>query len=170
MWICNRCQTSNKDGYAQCVQCSAPRNARRFGAGTPVTAPSVHQAAAPPRRMQQPEVEEQAPTSAPPPPPRRHTIPAPQPAPGRAAGGFVRVIGILLAVLLPLLLIALAVFQYDTVSPVVLGLFFKTPATLSPIISYVIYGLLALIAALITLVPGLSLWALGHLARGIRRR
>ncbi len=162
MWICNRCQTRNKDGYAQCVQCSAPRNARRFGAGTPVTAPSVHQAAAPPRRMQQPEVEEQAPTSAPPPPPR--------PAPGRAAGSFVRVIGILLAVLLPLLLIALAVFQYDTVSPVVLGLFFKTPATLSPIISYVIYGLLALIAALITLVPGLSLWALGHLARGIRRR
>lgn len=169
MWICNRCQTSNKDGYAQCVQCSAPRNARRFGAGTPVTAPSVHQAAAPPRRMQQPEAEEQVSTSAPPPPPRRHAIPAP-PAQSRSPGGFVRVIGILLAVLLPMLLIALAVFQYDAISPVVLGLFFKTPATLSPVISYVIYGLLALIAALVTLLPGLSLWALGHLARGIRRR
>ena len=36
MWICSRCQTANKDGYAQCVQCSAPRNARRFGAGTPL--------------------------------------------------------------------------------------------------------------------------------------
>lgn len=41
MWICSRCQSANKDGYTQCVQCSAPRNARRFGAGTPVGSPSV---------------------------------------------------------------------------------------------------------------------------------
>ncbi|NLX83046.1 MAG: hypothetical protein GXZ04_04440 [Clostridiales bacterium] len=167
MWICNRCQTSNKDGYAQCVQCSAPRNARRFGAGTPVTAPSVHQEAAPQRRMQQPMAEEQAPLA---PSPRHHPLPGPQTLPGRSAGGFVRVIGILLAVLLPLLAIALAVLQYDAIRLVVLGLFFKTPATLSPVISYLIYGLLTLIAALITLLPGLCLWALGHLARGIRRR
>ena len=35
------CQTSNEEGYARCLQCGASRTARRFGAGTPVAAPSV---------------------------------------------------------------------------------------------------------------------------------
>ena len=45
MWICSRCQTSNEEGYARCLQCGASRTARRFGAGTPVAAPSVADAA-----------------------------------------------------------------------------------------------------------------------------
>ena len=91
MWICSRCQTANKDGYAQCVQCSAPRNARRFGAGTPLNAPSV-QAASGERRMQQPESREE-PSS-----PRRHPNAQPHMKARRAPGGPVRLVGILLAI------------------------------------------------------------------------
>lgn len=164
MWICSRCQTANKEGYSQCVQCSAPRNARRFGAGTPVSAPSV-QTASPERRMQQPDTGSQ---ELPPPPiTRRQAVPAAPPR--RANGGFIRWVGILLAVLLPALTLLLAVLRYKVASPVVFSLFGNPFHYEDSIMGYMVYGLVTLIALLLTLVPGLSLVALSRLM-GLGRR
>ncbi|HPY94768.1 MAG TPA: hypothetical protein PLR12_05025 [Clostridia bacterium] len=191
MWICSRCQTANKEAYTQCVQCSAPRNARRFGAGTPLSAPSV-QAAAPERRMQAEEPQEA------PPPLRRQPKPAADAGAPRPAGGFVRAAGLALAVLLPALTLLLAVLRADLLKPLVEGLFLgggseavQAPVqgagfvvgaaeSLAPVaesagapqalLGWVIYVATALAAALLALAPGLSLYALGHIARGVRRR
>ena len=199
MWICNRCQASNKDGHAQCMQCSAPRNARRFGAGTPVDAPSVQQVAGSQRRMQPapaPNNPEQ-PVMPPPPLRRQGTLPVAAPhAPAKSAGGFVRLVGLLLAILLPLVVLLLAVLKLSDIKPVVEELFLgkapavaavaaqvtdavtdavpavtsSSPGILHTILGWVIYGAGAFVATLLALVPGLSLWSLGHLGRNIRRR
>ena len=200
MWICNRCQASNKDGHAQCMTCSAPRNARRFGAGTPVEAPSIQQAAGSQRRMQvqpAPGPAEQ-PVMAPPPPRQRQgTLPVPPSQPDfKPAGGFVRLVGLLLAILLPLVVVVLAVLRLDSLKPVMEELFLgkapalipaasqvadaaadAAPATaaagpglLHSILGWVIYVASALVAALVAMVPGLSLWSLGHIGRNIRKR
>lgn len=163
MWICNRCQTANKEGYTQCVECSAPRNARRFGAGRPVEAPSI-QVAAPERRMREPEPQDQ---NAPPPPVTRRPVEAPQPSPRRAAGGFIRLVGLLLSVLLPLLTALIAVLRHDVISPVINSLFFKPPAPEA--LGYAAYGVMALAAVLLTMAPGLALVALSRLM-GLARR
>ncbi len=166
MWICSRCQTANRDGHSQCVECSAPRNARRFGAGTPVSMPSV-QTAAPERRMQPPVSRE-----TPPPPTRRSVQPSAEPVspPGRMPGGFVRLAGLLLSLLLPLLVLLLAVIRFDAVHPLVTGIFFKPDAAVPPFFSYLAYGVSTLAALLLSLAPGLSLWALGRLTGGLRKR
>lgn len=164
MWICNRCQTANKEGYTQCVQCSAPRNARRFGAGRPVVAPSV-QTAAPERRMQPPEPTAQ---EAPPPPVSRRAAQASPAPPRRAAGGFIRLVGILLSVLMPILTVLLAVLRHDVISPVISGLFFKPPVP--EVLGYVAYVLMAFVAALLAMAPGLALVALSRLMGLARRR
>ena len=163
MWICSRCQTANKDGYIQCVQCSAPRNARRFGAGTPVSTPSV-QAVSPERRMQAQEDKE--PTGS----PRRQASQETTPRVPRTPGRFIRLTGLLLSLLLPLLVLALAVLQFELLYPVITGLFFKPEAPVPAISGSILYGFSVFTALLTALVPGLSLWTLGHLARGIRRR
>lgn len=180
MWICSRCQTANKDGHSQCVQCSAPRNARRFGAGTPVAAPSV-QTASPERRMQQPVEEAPAPETSRRQPTARPPLTTPQPS-----GGLVRLVGRLLAILLPLVVLLLAVLRLDILKPVIEELFLgKAPAAalaplaenasaaaggLRPVLGWVAYACTALVAALAAAAPGLGLFALGHLCRGIRRR
>ncbi|NLG58415.1 MAG: hypothetical protein GX540_08380 [Clostridiales bacterium] len=163
MWICNRCQTANKEGYSQCVECSAPRNARRFGAGRPVSAPSV-QTASPERRMQNVEPAGQ---EAPPAPISRKPV-AP-PSPRRAAGGFIRLAGLLLAVLLPALAALLAVLRMDVLSPVIRGLFFGPEAPDPGLLGQMSYWLMALVAVLLALWPGLSLVALSRLM-GLSRR
>ncbi len=165
MWICNRCQTANKEGHTQCVQCSAPRNARRFGAGRPVEAPSV-QTASPERRMQH---QEPVPREAPPPPPvsRRPAEPAQQMSRRGSSGGFIRLVGMLLAVLMPLLTVLIAVMRHDVVSPVINSLFFKPPAP--DVLGYVAYAFVTFLAALLTMAPGLALVALSRLM-GLARR
>ncbi|MDD4080370.1 MAG: hypothetical protein PHP02_03020 [Eubacteriales bacterium] len=164
MWICSRCQTANKEGYSQCVQCSAPRNTRRFGAGTPVSAPSV-QTASPERRMQQPDGSGQ---EAPPPPVSRRPV-APVAMPRRAVGGFIRWVGILLAVLMPALTGFLAVIRMDVLKPVIHALFFGPQAVAPGVLGYVSYWFMALVAMLLAMVPGLALVALSRLM-GLSRR
>ncbi len=164
MWICNRCQTANKEGYTQCVECSAPRNARRFGAGRPVVAPSV-QAASSERRMQQPE---QAPQDAPPPPVSRRVVEPPVLPPRKPVGGFIRLVGILLAALLPIITVLVAVLRHDVISPVIISLFFKPPAP--EVLGYVAYGVMTFAAALLVMAPGLALVALSRLMGLARRR
>ncbi len=166
MWICSRCKTANKDGYAQCVQCSAPKNARRFGAGgNPVQEPGVSLPVAE-RRMTPRETPEEVPS------PRRHPLPpASKPRPFLKIA---RLVGSLLAVFLPLCVVLLAVWRFDSLFPLVQGFFFK-PAPLgaspsSPILHYLVYGVTAFLVALLASVPGLSLLSLAHLARSVRPR
>jgi len=166
MWICSRCQTANKDGHTQCVECSAPRNARRFGAGTPVPMPSV-QTAAPERRIQPPVSRETPPPSA------RRSVQPPAESVGpssRMPGGFVRLAGLLMCLLLPLLVLLLAVIRFDAIHPVITSIYFKPGAAVPPFISYLAYSVSALAAILLSMAPGLSLWALGRLTGGLRRR
>jgi hypothetical protein len=103
-------------------------------------------------------------------PPRRQASQESTPKAPRTPGGFIRLAGLLLSLLLPLLVLALAVLRYDLLYPVITGLFFKPEAIVSAVPGSILYGFSALTALLAALVPGLSLWALGHLARGIRRR
>ena len=160
MWICSRCQTANKDGYNQCVQCSAPRNARRFGAGTPVDAPRVHSAAQSPA----PRPDIQAP-----PPARPVQQPSHEAQPAQSAAlGFVRLIGLLLSLLLPSLVILFAVVRLDALMPVIRQLFFKPATAIPPVFEYAVYGFCAFVAALISLVPGLMLWAMGSIVKNSR--
>lgn len=163
MWICSRCQTANKEGYGQCVSCSAPRNARRFGAGTPVNAPSI-QTAAPERRMSPPQSENEALPQY-----RRQTRPQPAAKSAPPAGGFVRLIGLNLSVLLPLLVLVAGVIYHDRLMSFLPSLF-ANPELASGFGGYFVYGLLCLLAAIISLVPGLSLFALGHIMRGLVQR
>lgn len=163
MWICTRCQTANKDGYNQCVQCSAPRNARRFGAGTPVAAPSV-QAAQTERRLQPTETAPQAPS------PRRQPGPETTTEAPRRRANLAIIVGILLAVLLPALAIALAITQKETLLPLIAGLFIQGGAAASPLPGTIVYIIGVVITALLVMAPGLALWALGRLAQSLRRR
>lgn len=166
MWICNRCQTANKEGYTQCVECSAPRNARRFGAGRPVEAPSM-QAASHERRMQPPEGH--AAQEAPPPPEVQRRA-APQPPVRRgSSGGFIRLTGLMLSVLMPALALALAVLRHDVISPVIHSLFFGPGSPPPAVLGYVAYVAVAFVAALLSMAPGLALVALSRLM-GMARR
>jgi hypothetical protein len=174
MWICSRCQTANKDGYTQCVECSAPRNSRRFGAGTPVVSPSL-QAQPSERRMQTQPAEEPAAPS-----PRRQPVSMPEAARRHAPGRFIRLIGLLLAVLLPLLVIILAVVNAAALRPLIAGIFVRpeplaagfvlpvAPLPAVPLRDTLLYIFSVLAAALLALYPGLSLWARGRLLKGFR--
>lgn len=200
MWICSRCQGANKDGYNQCVHCSAPRNARRFGARTEVPAPSVQgagsvRAPAAGEVPPYPEAREADPQT----PPAAAYRPAPAqpayrtaPVKGKSPGGLVRLVGTLLAVLLPLSVLALAVLKADALKPVAEQLWgFAQKAAPVPgaalppgeaaggllagassggFLPWIFYGFTVLLALLFSAAPGLALWALGHIARGIRRR
>ncbi len=165
MWICNRCQTANKEGYTQCVECSAPRNARRFGAGRPVDAPSV-QTASPERRMQRAEPQ---PGGAPPEAPRRQAAALPPNYKRGSSGAFIRLVGLLLSFLMPCLTALLAVLRHDVLAPVIDRLFWGALPPVPAVLGYVAYGACALLAALLTMAPGLSLVALSRLM-GMARR
>jgi hypothetical protein len=78
--------------------------------------------------------------------------------------------GLLLSLLLPLMVLLLAVIRFDTVHPVVTSIFFKPGAAIPPFFSYLAYGFSTIVAFLFSLAPGLSLWTLGRLAGGLRRR
>ncbi|HSK69542.1 MAG TPA: hypothetical protein VLA21_09810 [Candidatus Limnocylindria bacterium] len=191
MWVCSRCQAENNDAYTQCTQCSAPRSHRRFSQGSPTVTPSL-QAQPPERRMRDPAPPET------PPIPSRHAAPASpaasadpraegKAAPRRAPGAVVRAAGIALAVLLPLLVVLLAALNQATLRPMVAGwfagpapeqVFGPTGIPLPPAPSFLrsaafgwfAYALTALAAALLSMAPGLALWAQGRLLRAMRTR
>lgn len=185
MWICNRCQTKNREGDTRCIQCSAPRSARRFGAGTVVETPSVTGTAAP-QEIRSPQVHtaplplEGKAGQRPAPAqkaaaPQAEGKPASRPRPKRPGNGAARclsAIGLILAVLLPALLIYLAVSHYAAFSPQLNNLLFPAPLTdvtvsgaqsLSPVLSVGIYTLVTVLASLLCLLPGLFAMGLGRL-------
>ena len=151
MWICQRCQTENRDSIRMCPVCGAARSAGRFGSAPQQrsgdTAPQV--TVAQPAAPQEP--------SAPAPvrsgyQPMEEVVRAPQPK----GGGFFRLVGVLLCVLLPVTALALAWQQRDVLFPLLTPLFTgpEAPAWLN----WTCYGALSLAAALLALLPGL--WTL----------
>lgn len=167
MWICTRCQTSNEEGQGRCIQCGASRSARRFGAGTPVPAPSVTEGV--------PTVRATAPVQeAPVPPPTGRadaavrTRSSSYAEPGRrvvrcAMGRALVVFGLMLAVLLPLLVALLAVVHAETVKPVLLGVLLPAGTVSPPVLDTALYALCAVAASLLLLLPGLTAAGLGRL-------
>lgn len=160
MWICSRCKTANKDGYTQCISCSAPRNTRRFGAsGTGPEEPGSPQVTSERRMQPRPEPEDA-------PPPRRQTPPLPvKPRPFLV---FARLVGGLLSILLPLYVLALSILQFKALSPVITSLFMDAGVPSIPLFGYPLYALTVFLAMLLSAVPGLSLLSLSHLARSVR--
>mgnify|MGYP000850517173 FL=1 len=160
MWICSRCQTSNEEGYARCLQCGASRTARRFGAGTPVAAPSVADAA-PVARVPAP-----APT-----PRQSEASSRPQRAEAQldrrvvrcALGRLLVALGLVLALLLPAVLALLAVIQVEVVKPALLGVLLPTGTTAPAFLATALYVLCVVLAGLLVALPGLTAAGLGRL-------
>ena len=153
MWICQRCQTENHDNARVCPVCGSVRPTGRFGSA-PQQRPL--NTAAPPRvtTAQQPSAQEPAQPSAVRSgyqPPEEHAR-----APRRKSGGFARLAGVLLCVLLPALTLLLAWRQYETLFPVLTLLFTGPDAPAWQ--GWACYGALTLSAALLALLPGL--WTL----------
>ena len=153
MWICQRCQTENRDTAHACRQCGTVRAAGRFG-----SAPQQRSGmgSAPPRVTAAQSVQAQEPS---PPSPTRSGYQPPEEnarAPRRKGGGAARLVGGLLCVLLPVLTLLLAWQQKEILFPVLTTLFTGTEAP--DWLNWTCYGVLALAAALLALLPGL--WTL----------
>lgn len=153
MWICQRCQTENRDSAHACRQCGTVRAAGRFG-----SAPQQHSGmgSAPPRVIAAKPAQGQEPS---PPSPTRSGYQPPEEnvrAPRQKKGGLARLVGVVLCVLLPILTLVLAWQQRELLRPVLAPLI--TGAEAPDWLSWTCYGLLSLTAALIALLPGL--WTL----------
>ncbi len=172
MWICSRCQSSNEETHARCLQCGAPRSARRFGAGTPVLTPSVEEQSSDYGRERAfpaprpdglknpsahgPAAREDQPSG------RADRLPFPEKRRVRcAAGRWLVAVGLVLAALLPLLCLYLSFAQRDRWPDAVAGLFF--PAGASPAAGLVLYVVLTALSALLLMLPGLTAAGLGRL-------
>jgi hypothetical protein len=172
MWICNRCQTKNREGETRCIQCSAPRSARRFGAGTVVETPSVTGVPVK-QEIRSPQVHTAPVQRAA--APQAENKPASRPRPKRPGNGAARwlsALGIILALLLPALLIYLAISHYAALSPQFNSLLFparnaqltvSAVQTTSPALSAAVYVLATALAAMLCALPGLFAMGLGRL-------
>ncbi|MBR4331450.1 MAG: hypothetical protein IKP72_02100 [Clostridia bacterium] len=147
MWICQRCQTQNRDGMQACPVCGTMRAAGRFGSAPP----RVTAAAAAPQ-MQEAAPNGNVRTGYQPP---EDNIRAPRAVRGKS-GRLARLTGGALCVLLPVMVLVLAWQQREILRPVLTPLF--TGAEAPEWLSWACYGILSLAAALIALLPGL--WTL----------
>ncbi len=161
MWICNRCQHHNREGDSQCIQCAAPRHARRFGAGTQVETPSVSEQA----ETDVPPVE---PAAAPILQQPQGRMPRMDLAPPRrvvrcAAGRWLTGLGIALLVLLPGLTTLTAVNNRQAWMPLARALLFPESPGDAVALEALSYLLLGLGAVLVSALPGLGALGLGRL-------
>lgn len=149
MWLCSRCHTENQDNQAICQGCGAARSAGRFAASAPegVRAPRVTGASL------QPHAEARRPAPAYQPP---ATDMPPARPPRRPLMALARLTGGLLCLLLPLTVLLLAIMQFDVLSPALVSLFLGADTAKGW--QMLCYGLLTLLALLLSLLPGL--WTL----------
>ncbi len=114
MWICQRCQTENRDSVRMCPVCGTARAAGRLGSVPQqrtgmASAPRV--TAAQPAQSQEPS--QPSPVRSGYQPPEENVRP-----PRRKGGGFARLVGALLCVLLPVMTLLLAWQQRELLRPV----------------------------------------------------
>lgn len=166
MWICPRCHTENRDAFPACESCGAARSAGRFGSSpgnreSVARAPRVTAAAPSGDAIPRPAASARAAYQ----PPETEMPPAAAPRKRGAAARLARLVGGALCVLLPALTALLAVRQYDALSGALLPLLLsETTADAARLLCYLA---LALIAGLLSLLPGL--WTL-LLARPYKNR
>ena len=157
MWICQRCQTQNREGVQACLVCGTKRVTGRFASapqqqtGT-VTPPRVTAAAAAAPQMKEAVQPGNARSGYEPP---EANARAPRAGSGKR-GGLARLAGGLLCVLLPVLTLVLSWQQRETLLPVLAPLFAGQEAP--DWLNWTCYGILSLAAALVALLPGL--WTL----------
>ncbi len=149
MWICQRCQTENRDTAHACRACGTVRAAGRFGSAPPQYS---GMGSAPPRVTAAQPVQAQE-------PPQKNPVPSgAQPpeenarAPRRKGGGPARLVGVLLCLLLPAWTLLLAWRQREMLIPALTPLF--TGPDAPPWLAWTCYGALALSAVLLALLPG----------------
>lgn len=168
MWTCNKCNTVHEDLYSSCPKCGASRSAGRFASAPPAKPAAYAAPPAEPRIMQRPAAQEPAPAA----------VPVPRPAPQATyipnldkvhAGGGMRFVGVVLAILLPVITGVIAYFKYDQLCPLLCGLFFEHPESEIPALLAGIYIVFALVAALLTALPGLWTLAIGKMLRRFAR-
>lgn len=156
MWICNRCQKENTEAEASCTNCGAPRSPRRFG-----SAPEIHNAQLP---QQNPTVRKTFPASHSAPQQSYEYISVQQRPdvdirPARTPmAGFARFIGTLLMIFLPILTGLIAWRQHDVLCSALLPLFQipeELPMLFSDLIFKIGYIFLAVVAVLLSMLPGL---------------
>ncbi len=147
MWTCPRCNINNRETSSVCDGCGAVRSAGRFASAPPVKQPM--------RQQETPRVSRADQPSAPQVTPFVEQAEAPA-RPRRAFGAiFVRAVGHLLCVLLPLLVIALSWRQYNVLHGWLIPLFLE-PET-PDVYQMILYIVLTFTACLLALVPGLTL-------------
>jgi len=167
MWNCNKCGNTNDDQYTICPRCGAAKGAGRFG----TQQSGVKNAAAYPTAPRQNAQPSGQPAVRPEGVVQPQQLPQAQYVPDfahvKAGKGFM-LLGVLLALLLPLTLIALAALRHGDWAAALNGLILPEKAAEAPAfwIKYPLYILLTLLAALLSSLPGL--WTLG-LGKALRR-
>lgn len=152
MWICPRCQAENRESSAACASCGAIRSAGRFTS-------SVQE----PRVVQASRVSAPLPESSQRPASIRNAYQPPDPEMGRKSRRHSHPLltlgkwtGTGLCILLPILTALLAWRQYDALAQALLPLLI--PGDAPRAIQILLYIALALIAVLLSMLPGL--WTL----------
>ena len=161
MWICTRCQHHNREGDGHCIQCAAPRHARRFGVGTEVETPSVAQPAVPapaPAPATEPAADRAAEGRAP-----RVDLAPPVRVVRCLSGRLLVGLGAALLMLLPALAVWLAVAQQALWAPLAGGLLFPKAVPPEGVGMWAAYGVCCLAAVLLCALPGLAAMGLGRL-------
>jgi len=167
MWTCIKCHAVNEDLYTICPKCGASRSAGRFGS---VPQPTTRSAASPDKITDSasaaPSLTAQAPASPP-------AAPAVYYEPDLSkikTGRFVRYLGILLTVFLPLLTILYFIAQYNRQLFVSLSLaFFQDVNALPSFIPVVLYIFTGLLAALLSALPGVWTLCIGRILKPLAR-
>ncbi len=161
MWICNRCQHHNREGDVQCIECAAPRHARRFGAGTEVETPSVEQPAerVAPTPAQPAAAEPHAPAGRAP----RVDLTPPSRVVRCAAGRALRVAGLVLLVLLPGLTALIAITHVQAWAQPLAQWLLGAAQPLPEAAGMALYIVVSVAALLVSALPGLFAVGLGQL-------
>ena len=155
MWTCIKCTAVNEDIYTICPKCGASRSAGRFGSASTAKAP-----------VYSPPIESKPAEKAPSPAataaaPAAHVY-IPQPDKVRAGGGM-RFLGRVLAMLLPLIVAFFAYLKFNAYTLQLSILVYGSVLKPLPIPIIVLYVLLALSAALLASLPGLWTLSVGKL-------
>lgn len=160
MWTCIKCGQANEDQVTVCTACGASRSAGRFGSGQAPKNAAAYSAMP----------HQNAPSPASP-----HPAPQTQYVPDfshvRAGKGFM-VVGTLLALVLPVLVILFSILMHESWTDALDGFLHAARAegeTPSFWVSYLLYGFLAIVAALFAALPGLWTLGLGKMLRRLSR-
>ena len=160
MWTCTKCNTVNEDLYTICPKCGASRSAGRFGSSSQ---PQVKSTAVQPAAAAKPAEQPAKPVPAA--PPAYYTPDLSKVHAGRC----VRLLGRILAVLLPLVCIMYFIAQYESLHAKLISSFLPASITPPSFVTLVLYIIIAAAAALLSALPGVWTLSLGKALHRLAR-